>query len=610
MNRKLSADLQEKAIKELNEVPSRIEDDVKHIREWLSKEQHLKVKIDDDRILGFLRGCKYSLQKTKEKIDFHFTIRTLVPEFFHIRDPFAPEIQEIINAGCILPLPKPESKYGARIIMWNYKNSNPDTMPYLNITSVFNMILDVLLKEDDDAVVSGLIFWSSVVDCPAKYIIQMTPTVIKKNMKCMENAYPFRIKGTYIINCPSYFEFVFNVIKSCTKSKMAERTTVFSNINDFYKVLPQSLLPKEYGGENGSLEDIKAEWKGKLESYREWFLENRNYKSDECGLKTLKVTIEGQGNRYISLPEPGTEIFFSNSLRTVDLQEKAIKELNEVPSRIEDDVKHIREWLSKEQHLKVKIDDDRILGCLQRTKEKIDFHFTIRTLVPEFFYIRDPLAPEIQKIINAGCLLPLPKPELKYGARIIMWNFKNANPDTMPYLNLVSVFNMILDILLKEDDHAVISGLIFWSNIEECSVKYITQTTPTIMKKNLECMEKAYPFRIKGSYVINVPPYYEVVCNFIKSFTKSKVAQRMTMFSHINNFYEVLPQSLLPKEYGGENGTLEGIKAEWKRKLESHREWFLENRNYKSDECMRYGEPKTVENIFGVEGSFRKMHFD
>ncbi|KAF5287379.1 hypothetical protein FQA39_LY15917 [Lamprigera yunnana] len=314
--------------------------------------------------------------------------------------------------------------------------------------------------------------------------------------------------------------------------------------------------------------------------------------------------------------------FLSNSLRmnrklSNDLQEKAIKELNEVPSRIEDDVKHIREWLSKEQHLKVKIDDDRILGflrgckySLQRTKEKIDFHFTIRTLVPEFFHIRDPFAPEIQEIINAGCILPLPKPERKYGARLIMWNFKNANPDTMPYLNLVSVFNMILDILLKEDDHSVISGLIFWSNIGECSAKYITQMTPTVIKKNMKCTEKAYPFRIKGTYVINCPQYFEIVYNFIKSFTKSKLAQRMSMFSQINDFYEVLPQSLLPKEYGGENGTVEEIKAEWKRKLECNKEWFLENRNYKSDESVRYGEPKTIENIFGVEGSFRKMHFD
>ncbi|KAF5287373.1 hypothetical protein FQA39_LY15911 [Lamprigera yunnana] len=298
-----------------------------------------------------------------------------------------------------------------------------------------------------------------------------------------------------------------------------------------------------------------------------------------------------------------------NRKLSVDLQEKAIKELNEVASRIEEDIKQI--------HLKVKIDDDRILGflrgckySLQKTKEKIDFHFTIRTLVPEFFHIRDPFAPEIQNIINAGCLLPLPKPEPKYGARIIMWNFKNANPDTMPYLNLISVFNMILDVLLKEDDDAIISGLILWSNIEECSIKYITQMTPTVLKKKLECIEKAYPFRIKGTYFINSPSYFEIVYNLVKSFTKSKIAQRMTMFGEINDFYKVLPQSLLPKEYGGENGTLESIKEEWKRKLESNREWFLENRHYKSDESVRYGKPKTVENIFGVEGSFRKMHFD
>ncbi|KAF5287384.1 hypothetical protein FQA39_LY15922 [Lamprigera yunnana] len=300
-----------------------------------------------------------------------------------------------------------------------------------------------------------------------------------------------------------------------------------------------------------------------------------------------------------------------------DLKIRAIEKSNEVPSRIKEDVEKIRQWLSKQQHLKVQIDDDRIVaflrGCkysLQKVKEKIDFYFTIRTLVPEFFHSRDPLAPEIQAIINAGCYLPLPKPDSKHGARIILANSSGFNPDTMSFINLCVVFYMIMDILLKEDDYATINGLILWKEAKNNSAKYAVQAHPTIFKNFLECTEKAYPLRVKGLYVTNCPVYLEFLCTIVKSFVKNKIAQRMFVFSDIKDLYGELPQSLLPKEYGGENGSVETIKMEWKKKLESYRDWFLENGYYKSDESLRCGERRTTNNVFGVEGSFRKMDID
>lgn len=52
---------------------------------------------DDGRMMTFLRGCKFSLEKTKRKLDMYFTMRTAVPEFFSDRDPTKPEIQEIFK---------------------------------------------------------------------------------------------------------------------------------------------------------------------------------------------------------------------------------------------------------------------------------------------------------------------------------------------------------------------------------------------------------------------------------------------------------------------------------------------------------------------------------
>jgi hypothetical protein len=47
--------------------------------------------------MTFLRGCKFSLEKTKRKLDMYFTMRAAVPEFFNDRDVTRPELKEILD---------------------------------------------------------------------------------------------------------------------------------------------------------------------------------------------------------------------------------------------------------------------------------------------------------------------------------------------------------------------------------------------------------------------------------------------------------------------------------------------------------------------------------
>ena len=51
---------------------------------------------DDAFVLAFLRGCKFSLERTKEKMDTFYTVRSACPEFFADWD-----IKSEVNQGLL-----------------------------------------------------------------------------------------------------------------------------------------------------------------------------------------------------------------------------------------------------------------------------------------------------------------------------------------------------------------------------------------------------------------------------------------------------------------------------------------------------------------------------
>lgn len=49
---------------------------------------------------------------------------------------------------------------------------------------------------------------------------------------------------------------------------------------------------------------------------------------------------------------------------------------------------------------------------------------------------------------------------------------------------------------------------------------------------------------------------------------------------------------------------------QWVKKLESYRGWFKEQESIKADESLRPGKPKTHDDLFGLQGSFRQLAID
>jgi hypothetical protein len=97
--REISIELARIAQDESNEVPERVQKDIETLRLWIKQTPHLKSRTDDQFLVAFLRGCKYSLEKAKQKLDLFYTVRQLTPEIIKDRDPSLEHIIGMIRQG-------------------------------------------------------------------------------------------------------------------------------------------------------------------------------------------------------------------------------------------------------------------------------------------------------------------------------------------------------------------------------------------------------------------------------------------------------------------------------------------------------------------------------
>lgn len=280
--RPLNAQLQAAAIKELNEVPQRVAADIETLRSWIQQQPHLRARDDDQFLLAFLRGCKFSLEKAKSKIDKFYTLRTKYPEFFTINDVDEEKVRELINTGILVYLPTPLNGNGPRIAVVTVGSYTVDRYSIEDVARTMDGIQEILMLEDDFAVIYGITTIVDVKKASTAHLMQMTPSSLKKMSIFSEEALPFRTKGTHFINIPSGFEAFFNILKPMLSKKQQKRLSLHGNkLDKLDEHIPLKYLPKEYGGENGSIAECIVELNQKLDKYREYYKANAQYGTDE-----------------------------------------------------------------------------------------------------------------------------------------------------------------------------------------------------------------------------------------------------------------------------------------------------------------------------------------
>ncbi|XP_072762199.1 retinol-binding protein pinta-like isoform X1 [Anoplolepis gracilipes] len=234
--------------------------------------------IDDFFILQFLRTCKFNIQKTKNRMRNYQVQRVKVPEWFANRDPLQPKLQQLLDLGICLPLRKLDNE-GRMVILIRIVH-NPDIFTFAEVFKVSSMTVDVSIRDSVEASLHGIVIITDLEHISLRHAIQLGPRIALNLVHALQGCYPMRIQLLNYINTPKHINFFLTIIRYLLNTKLKQRLHIYTHetTHDCFKNIPTNILPVEYGGTDGTIQELTEYWKKMIEDNRTWFINEENYK--------------------------------------------------------------------------------------------------------------------------------------------------------------------------------------------------------------------------------------------------------------------------------------------------------------------------------------------
>lgn len=125
------------------------------------------------------------------------------------------------SVGLVLPTPLNEE--GGRILLVRNGCYDPDEYNFNDIMRIGQAVNEILMWEDDYAIVNGFVYIMDLKEWTSKHFFQVTPSLMKKMTVYSEEAMPLRYRNQHCINAPSVFESVFNMMKPMMSEKQLNK---------------------------------------------------------------------------------------------------------------------------------------------------------------------------------------------------------------------------------------------------------------------------------------------------------------------------------------------------------------------------------------------------
>ncbi|XP_020280810.1 uncharacterized protein LOC109853287 [Pseudomyrmex gracilis] len=623
--------------------PELKDSDVQILNDWCMKQPHLPKILDVEYAL-FLHSNYYQIEPSKTTIEAYYTSRTHMTEFFSDRDPLGTkQLREAFKITSQVTLPK-ATKEGYKVVYTRLIDYDPTRFVYNDIMKYFAMVVDMWLYTEGTA--SGHVIIIDMEGVTFSHAGRLSPLGIKKFLYYLQEAIPIRLKGLHFINTNAVMDIILAMMKPFMKKELLNVLHIHTTPKETLpKFVSLEVFPCDISlvGKERSLKQLQEEQLKRLEDHREWFLKdeatgrvNEALRVDKS--KTIdKFGVEGSFKKRYNkntkrhtacfLPQIILLILFNHTKELIMNQTRNLQaeippyyvpleeEYKRNPELKASDLQILLDWMDKQPHLP-KIQMFYLVYFLhsnyyylEATKKTIDNFFTARTHMPELFCNRDPIGwKDLRQTFSVVAIVPL-KQLTKEG--YVMTFAKLLDTEPTKFIQNEAIKYLFMTCETQNLMQGTNQGQIIILDAAGAKFGHVARmSNPIILKKLLFYIQEAAPVRLKAIHVLNSMSIVDTIFNMIKPLMKPELINIVHFHTNMETVKNYLPIEGLPNEYGGKAGTVNELVAKHIKLLEEFREWFKVDEDKRVNESLRVEKFEGGNDLFGVEGSFKKLEID
>ena len=133
---------------------------------------------------------------------------------------------------------------------------------------------------DEECQINGLTYIMDESSANWSHITIWTPSEVTKAFQCSEKSIPIRHRQVNFISLPWAMSLVFRFAKNLLSPKLRKRLFTWPDVEKIRDFIPSSILPNEYGGTGGFVDEMIEAWHKELEEHREDILALESINSD------------------------------------------------------------------------------------------------------------------------------------------------------------------------------------------------------------------------------------------------------------------------------------------------------------------------------------------